>query len=86
MSQAAYLTIGPVARRFGCQPWQIRRLFERGLLPQAPRVGPYRVIAIAELPRIEEALRKAGYLPKRAKVSSPLARGEFERKEMQDDR
>jgi DNA-binding transcriptional MerR regulator len=58
------LTIGAVARRCGCPPWQIRRLFERGLLPPAPRVGAYRVIAASDLPRVEEALRAAGYLPK----------------------
>ena len=32
-----FLTIGDVARRFACQPWQVRRLFERGLLPPAAR-------------------------------------------------
>jgi DNA-binding transcriptional MerR regulator len=57
------LTIGAVARRYGCHAWQIRRLFERGLLPPAPRVGAYRVIAASDLPQIEEALRAAGYLP-----------------------
>jgi DNA-binding transcriptional MerR regulator len=63
MTDVPYLTVGTVAQHFGCQPWQIRRLFERGLLPQAPRVGAYRVIAPADLPRVREALRLAGYLP-----------------------
>ena len=57
------LTIGRAARHFGCQPWHIRRLFERNLLPPASRVGAYRVIAAEDLPRIEQALRAAGYLP-----------------------
>jgi DNA-binding transcriptional MerR regulator len=63
MREPPYLTIGAAARHFGCQPWQIRRLFERGLLPPAPRVGAYRVIANIDLPAVEEALRAAGYLP-----------------------
>ena len=60
----SYLTIGAVAKHFGCPAWQVRRLFERGLLPQAPRVGAYRVIANNDLPVVGEALRRAGYLPK----------------------
>lgn len=69
MSESPYWTVGAVARRFGCQPWQIRRLFERGLLPQAPRVGAYRVISSTDLPRVEEALRQAGYLAQESEVS-----------------
>ena len=63
MHDPHYLTIGAVASRCGCPPWQVRRLFERGLLPPAPRVGAYRVIAAADLPLVEKALRDAGYLP-----------------------
>jgi len=71
MSNANVLTIGAVARRFGCTRWQVRRLFERGLLPPAPRVGAYRVIAADDLPVVEEALRRAGYLP--AEVAAAAA-------------
>jgi DNA-binding transcriptional MerR regulator len=56
------LTIGAVADRFGVAAWQVRRLFERGILPPADRVGMYRVVSLADLPRIESALRQAGYL------------------------
>jgi DNA-binding transcriptional MerR regulator len=63
MQDPPYLTIGTVARRYGCPAWQVRRLFERGLLPPAPRVGAYRVIAAGDLPVVEKALREAGYLP-----------------------
>jgi hypothetical protein len=56
------LTIGAVARRYGCPPWKVRRLFERGLLPPAVRLGPYRVNAAGDLPLVETALRTAGYL------------------------
>jgi DNA-binding transcriptional MerR regulator len=44
MSESPYLTLGAAAQRLGCQAWQIRRLFERGLLPEPPRVGAYRVL------------------------------------------
>jgi DNA-binding transcriptional MerR regulator len=57
-------TIGSLAIRFGVRPWQVRRLFERGLLPPAARVGTYRAAAEGDLPRVEEALRAAGYLPR----------------------
>jgi hypothetical protein len=58
------LTIGAVARHFGCQSWQVRRLFESGKLPEPPRVGAYRVISPEDLPRVEAALRAVGYLPR----------------------
>ena len=70
LSDPHVLTIGALARRFGCQPWHIRRLFERNLLPPANRVGAYRVIAAEDLPRVEQALRAAGYLPKSGEVAS----------------
>jgi DNA-binding transcriptional MerR regulator len=62
MPKSPYFTIGAVARHFGCQPWQIRRAIERGILSEPPRVGAYRVFVAADLPRIEAALRQAGYL------------------------
>jgi DNA-binding transcriptional MerR regulator len=63
------LTIGAVAKHFGVSPWQVRRLFERGMLPPAARVGAYRVVEAADLPNIEESLRKAGYLPRQQPAS-----------------
>jgi DNA-binding transcriptional MerR regulator len=62
LSDPSILTIGAVARHFGCPAWCVRRLFERGLLPPAPRVGAYRVITAGDLPLVERALRAAGYL------------------------
>jgi hypothetical protein len=64
------LTIGQVAKRFGCRPWQVRRLFESGKLPEPPRVGCYRVFFVEQLPEIEAALRAAGYWPKEEAVSA----------------
>lgn len=55
-------TMGGVASLYGVQSWQVRRLFQRGLLPPAPRVGTYRVVAAADLPAVKQALRDAGYL------------------------
>jgi DNA-binding transcriptional MerR regulator len=56
-------TISAVGRHFGVPAWQVRRLLERGLLPEPPRVGNYRVIAARDLARVQAALRRAGYLP-----------------------
>lgn len=63
MSDPSYLTLGAAARRLGCRVWQIRRLFERGLLPEPPRIGAFRVLPADRLPAVEQALRAAGYLP-----------------------
>jgi DNA-binding transcriptional MerR regulator len=68
--QETPLTIGAVAQRYGVPSWQIRRLFERGFLPPAARVGTYRVISLSDLPRVEKALREAGYLPDTAEVQN----------------
>ena len=57
-----YLTMGAIAQKYGCQQWQVRRLYERGLLPPAERVGNYRVVPGAKLYEVEKALRKAGYI------------------------
>jgi|GEM_PF-6490685 len=62
MPDPTYLTIGAVAKHFGCRPWQVRRAIERKLLEEPARVGAYRVFLPADLPRIRVALLKAGYL------------------------
>ncbi|HZY88845.1 MAG TPA: hypothetical protein VFE78_28735 [Gemmataceae bacterium] len=62
MQDHDWLTTTAVANRCGCEPWQVRRLFERGLLPPTARVGAYRVIAASDMPLVEKALREAGYL------------------------
>jgi hypothetical protein len=64
------ITLGAVARRFSVPTWKVRRLFERNLLPPAARVGCYRVIAATDLPEVEAALRRAGYLPEGEGVAS----------------
>jgi DNA-binding transcriptional MerR regulator len=71
------LTIGDVADRFGVAAWKVRRLYERGILPPADRVGPYRVIDPGDLPKVGAALRQAGYLgTENAAALEPEARPE----------
>jgi len=69
MNSNPYLTIGAVAVRFAVRPWQVRRLFESGHLPEPHRVGAYRVLIEADMPAVEKALREAGYLPEEAGVT-----------------
>jgi DNA-binding transcriptional MerR regulator len=68
MSRQTY-TLGDVARHFGVEVWQVRRLYERGILPPAARVGLYRVVTTDDLPIVERALRSAGYLPNETEVA-----------------
>jgi DNA-binding transcriptional MerR regulator len=57
------MTIGEAAERLGgVQVWRLRRLYERGILREPPRVGRNRVVSSEDLPRLREALRAAGYL------------------------
>jgi hypothetical protein len=56
------LTIGAVAGHFGVPAWRVRRLFQRGILPPAARVGVYRVVDPGDLPQVERALISDGYL------------------------
>lgn len=44
--------------------WQIRRCINRGLLPEPQRLGAFRIFTRRDAPKIEAALRVAGYLPK----------------------
>jgi hypothetical protein len=58
------LSLGDVARVLGCQLWQVGRIFDRGYLPQPPKIGKNRVVTREYLPEIKEALVKAGFLKK----------------------
>ena len=62
MRESTYLSLGQVAKRLGCRTWQVARLFERGLLPDPPRVGIQRVVLVSELPLVMAKLHEAGYL------------------------
>jgi hypothetical protein len=62
MGAKEVMAVGAAARRLGVPPWKVRRLFERKLLPEPARVGPYRVITEADLPAVRAALLAAGYM------------------------
>jgi DNA-binding transcriptional MerR regulator len=62
-STADYLSTGQAALRLRCLPWQLHRLWDRGLLPEPRRYGRYKLIDPADLPQIRRALEEAGYLP-----------------------
>lgn len=63
MKPVTAYTLGDLARKLRCPVWAVRRVFTRGLLPEPTRLGPYRVVAAADVPAVEAALRSAGYLP-----------------------
>lgn len=56
------MTTGEAAKKLGWPVWAIRRVYDRGLLPQPERVGQYRVIPESDLPAVKAALERAGYL------------------------
>jgi hypothetical protein len=57
---AQYFTL----RGFPMKSWHIRRAYERELIPEPKlRFGQYRIISSADLPSLEKALVKLGYLP-----------------------
>jgi DNA-binding transcriptional MerR regulator len=62
LTTSPVLTLGDVAARCGVAVWQVRRLYERGILPPAMRLSRYRVVNPDDLPAIEAALRQVGYL------------------------
>src|SRR5262245_2354429 len=73
MKSSEWYTIGDAANHCGVRPWQVRRRFENGKLPPAPRVGAYRVIAKADLPLVKKALEEAGYIKATANGDSTSA-------------
>lgn len=56
------LTLGQIATRYGIQLWQVQRIYQRGLVPEADRIGRTRVVQPADLPSVEAALVKGGYI------------------------
>jgi DNA-binding transcriptional MerR regulator len=66
---SSVLTLVDVCRLLGAHPWQLRKLYDRKLLPLPRRAGRYRVYSVDDLPLLEKALRKAGYLRRGQEVS-----------------
>lgn len=64
MAEKQHLTVGEVAELFpGLQSWQVRRIYERKLLPEPPRLGSTRAIPRADIPKVIDALKAAGFWP-----------------------
>jgi hypothetical protein len=59
---AGEMSTGDAARAIGVRDWQLTRLFRRGLVSEPARVGRFRIIRAADLPRLREAAVRAGYL------------------------
>jgi hypothetical protein len=62
MGGETVFSVGEAAHHFGVPTWKVVRVYERGLLPPALRFGRYRVVRESDLPALEGALRRAGYL------------------------
>jgi hypothetical protein len=56
------LTTGDLSKRFAIPTWQILQTIRRGFLAEPARVGIYRVFTEQDLPRVQQALERAGYL------------------------
>jgi hypothetical protein len=54
-------TVGEVSEIFGVPVWCVRRIFERKLLPEPQRIGPFRAIPESDLPAVGKALNAVGY-------------------------
>ena len=63
-------TTGDLCRHFGVLPWQMKQTIKRGFLAEPPRVSRYRIWLEADLPRVEAALRAAGYLPAEVAIAT----------------
>ena len=56
------MTLGQVATHFQIQLWQVRAIYQRGILPEPPRFTRFRIVDRSELPTIRAALITGGYL------------------------
>jgi excisionase family DNA binding protein len=66
VAEREYLTTGEAAVRLGAREWRVARLYQRGLLPEPRRLGRARLIPASDLPRLRDALMRAGYLQRGA--------------------
>jgi hypothetical protein len=76
MPESPVMTLGEIAKRYGCTQGQVRKVFTRGFLPEPPRAGPYRVVPRGQLGQVEAALRKAGYLKETPAASTSPSPGQ----------
>lgn len=45
------------------EEWQVRRVFEDGMLPEPPKFGGKRVLTPGAIPGVVDALRNRGWIP-----------------------
>ena len=64
------MTMGQIGAKYGVPQRHVRNVFTRGFLPEPGRVGAYRVVPVDQLPEVESALRRAGYLPAEAMLAT----------------
>jgi hypothetical protein len=57
-----YLTISEASLSIGIEPWQLRRLYNRQLVPEPARYGNNRVVKPDDLPGLRRAAKSVGYL------------------------
>ncbi|MCA9109320.1 MAG: hypothetical protein KDA52_05205 [Planctomycetaceae bacterium] len=63
VNPSSQLTVGDVARIFGVETWQVRRVVDR-LDVEIPRFGRYRLIPRVLLGTIAAGLRDSNWLPR----------------------
>jgi hypothetical protein len=56
------LPMKEAAARCNVQVWQVRQVFLKGLMAEPGRCGMGRVIPVSDLPELEAALKKLGYV------------------------
>jgi hypothetical protein len=57
-----FLSVTTASLCLGIEPWMLRNLYNRGLIPPAPRLGHSRIIKPDDLPVLRKAAISAGYL------------------------
>lgn len=62
---ADFLTTAEVARHYAVDAWRVRRVFERGDVPEPPRFMGRRLVPRSSLPAIRRALVARGWLPRK---------------------
>lgn len=62
VGEKEFLTAAEVAEKLGLRASQVTRVFERGFLPPAARLGRVRMIPASDVEKVREAARRAGYL------------------------
>jgi excisionase family DNA binding protein len=62
MPEKQFYSTGEVSKILGIRSLHVSRIYERGFMPPATRVGPHRIIPAADLDALREAAKAAGYL------------------------